>query len=549
MHSTESSGSISEMIAGMLDRTDRMNRTDRLSILLALLLLTGATGCGSRSVTLERPSSLPEELLPKRADLTVTPITALNSKRDDFGATMGLDTSLIFFTSNRIGAEGVHSIFWSTRTGTTWTVPAPAPAINSIESNGMPSISPGGEVMHFTGCDYGFGDCDIYRVASGLRGSVQKETVPWSIPRNLGSGVNGFYWDSQPSVSADGSILAFASNRPGGFGGRDIWLCLRAQDGGWGVPINAGAAINTVFDEITPWVAPDGRTLYFSSNGHPGIDGFDIYSVGLDPDGGLRITTEAENLGRPINSAAHDIAFSLSADGSRAFFSSTRSGGMGGYDLYEVSEAPFEVAPLGIVEGRVLDPGGRGLLAEVEVVNLRNGNVLGRFQTNPSTGTYRLIVRRGLRYAIVAEASGFLYNTALLEVPRTITTDTRYELTHRVQTMEGWVRLLVFFAPGSPILDLESSVDLDRAVSFLRANPEVRVEIGGHTDSEGSPEENERLSLDRAESVKAYMVGNRVDPKRIEVVGYGQTRPIAENTSPEGRALNRRVEMRILAGQ
>lgn len=522
-----------------------MDQTRLLYRLLLLPLILPSIGCGGGSVTLERPSSLPEALLPKRTDLVVTPMNGINSKRDDFGGTMGLDTTLLFFTSGRQGATGVHSIWWSRKTGDVWTVPALAAAINTPQSNGMPSISPGGEVMHFSGCDYGFGDCDLYRVTSGLRGSVQKETVPWSIPRNLGSGVNGFYWDSQPSISPDGSLLFFTSNRPGGFGGRDIWLCIRDQHGAWGVPINAGEAVNTPFDEVTPWIAPDCRTLYFSSNGHPGIDGFDVYSVGLEPDGGLRITTDAENLGRPINSAAHDIAFGLSADGSRAFLSSNRSGGLGGYDIYSVSEAPFEVEPLGIVEGRVVDTVGRGLLADVEVVNLGNGNVIGRFQTNPETGRYRLIVRRGFRYAVTAEAPGYLYNTRMLSVPSTIAPETRYELSHTLQTMAGWVELLVFFAPGSAILEIESSVDLDRAVTFMRANPGVRIEIGGHTDDSGTPEENRALSLERAESIKAYMVGNRIDPDRIDAVGYGATRPIAENDTEAGRARNRRVEMRV----
>ena len=524
-----------------------MDQTRLLYRLLLLPLTLLVVGCGGSTVTLERPSSLPEALLPKRTDLTIALWNGINTNRDDFGGTMGLDTTLLFFTSSRTGSLGLHSIWWSRRTGEAWTVPALAAAVNTAESNGMPSMSPGGEVMHFTGCNYGFGDCDLYRVTSGLRGSVQRETVPWSIPRNLGAGVNGLYWDSQPSISSDGSLLFFASNRPGGFGGRDIWLCIRAQDGGWGVPINAGEAVNTPFDEVTPWVAPDCRTLYFSSNGHPGIDGFDIYSVGLEPDGGLRITTEAENLGRPINSEAHDMAFSLSADGSRAFLSSTRSGGLGGYDIYSVSEAPFAVEALGIVEGSVVDTEGRGLLADVEVVNLGNGNVIGRFQTDPETGRYRLVVRRGFRYAVTAAAPGYLYSTQMLIVPPTLGSNTRYDLEHTLRTMEGWVELLVFFAPGSSILELESSVDLNRAVTFLQANPDLRVEIGGHTDSEGSPEENRILSQERAESIRAYMVGNRIDPDRIRAVGYGATRPIADNATEAGRARNRRVEMRVMS--
>lgn len=517
-------------------------RRETLLILLSVILI----GCGGPGTTLQRPAALPEAMLPKRADILVTPMTELNSVADDFGGTYGLDPNQIFFTSARKGATGKHSIFWSNRSGAAWSRPSLAPSLNTPQSNGMPSISPGGQVMHFAGCDFGLGDCDIYRVTSGLRGSVTKETIPWTVPRNLGLAVNGVFWDSQPSVAADGSLLVFSSNRPGGFGGRDIWISLRDQAGGWGPPINGGPAINTVFDEITPWIAPDCRTLYFSSNGHPGIDGYDVYAVGLDPSSGLQVVTTAENLGRPINSAANDIAFSLSADGSIALLSSNRSGGLGGYDLYSVSETPYEVEPLGIVEGRVTNSAGQGLIAEIEVIDLKNGNVIGRFRTEPQSGRYRLVLRRGFRYAITAEAPNYIYGTRMLSLPGSITSNTTYELEHTVQDMDGTIELLVFFSTGSAILELESSVDLERAARFLRENEEVRVEIAGHTDNVGDPAENRELSLERATSVRSWLVGNRIPTDRIDVVGHGATKPIATNETESGRARNRRVEMRIL---
>ena len=515
----------------------------RTSLLLLSVVLLG---CGGPGQTLQRPNAIPEAMLPKRADITVAAMTELNSPADDFGGGVGLDTDLIFFTSGRKGALGKHSVFWSRRSGGAWGTPSLAPVINTPESNGMPSISPGGQVMHFAGCDFGFGDCDIYRVTSGLQGNVAKETVPWTVPRNLGAGINGVYWDSQPSVAADGSLLVFSSNRPGGFGGRDIWISLRDQAGGWGPPINAGAAINTVFDEVTPSIAPDCRTLYFSSNGHPGIDGYDVYAVGLDPSAGLQVVTEAENLGRPINSAAHDIAFSVGVDGSVVTLSSNRSGGLGGYDLYTVSTTPYEIEPLGIVEGRVTNVEGQGLIADVEVVDLANGNVIGRFRTEPSSGRYRLVLRRGIRYAITAEAANYLYSTRMLSVPGLIASNTDYRVEHSVQRMDGTIELLVFFATGSSILEVESSVDLERAARFMRANEDIRIEISGHTDNVGDPEENRALSLERATAVRSWLVGNRIPSDRVDVIGYGETKPIATNETESGRARNRRVEMRIL---
>lgn len=535
----------------MITACDTGGRAKRggLPLLLRHLLLGALvpmlTGCFGSSNTLEAPAHLAPSQIPKRGDLTLTPMTALNSPRDDFGATMPLDSTLLLFTSGRIGAIGKHSIFWSRRSGGAWSAPAMADELNNTMSNGMPTIMPEGQTMYFAGCDYGFGDCDIYRVVSGIRGAVRVDAVPWTVPRNMGVETNGIYWDSQPTVSSDGSLLIFSSDRPGGLGGRDLWVSLREQDGTWGRPINAGGAINTPFDEVTPWIAPDCRTLYFASNGHPVLDGFDIFAVELECNGMIRVVSTVENLGVPINSEQDDIALSLSADGSRAFLSSNRRGGQGGYDIYELSAPPRAVAPLGIVRGTVRDMRDNPVLADIDVVDLHNGNVIGRFQTSAESGEYALVLRAG-SYAISAQAPAHLFDTKHLVVPMDMPADRDYRIAHELQGMRGWVRLLVFFEIGSSLLERESSIDLDRTVDFLLANPTLRIEIGGHTDNVGGVDAKLSLSLERAEAVKAYLVGNEIGPERIVVKGYGATAPIADNTTEEGRALNRRVEMRIV---
>ena len=532
--------------------TQQTKRKDHLGFLRALptmivfLLTIWTLGCSSSGETIDRPSNLPEEMVPVRTDISITNLTSLNSPRDDFGLTMSLDTSLVFYTSGRIEARGLHSIFWSRSTARGWLAPQLAVEVNNAESNGIPSITPGGQIMFFTGCTYGFGDCDLYRVASGLRGSVAEETTAWTIPRNLGLRLNGPYWDSQPSIAADGSMVVFSSDRPGGFGGRDIWISLREQDGSWGHPINAGRSVNTVFDEVTPWITPDCRTLYFASNGHPGLGEFDLYFVVLDPESGFSPVTSARNLGKPINSHNNDIAFSLSSDGFRAFFSSNRSGGLGGYDIYQLSEAPIAIDPLNIVHGVVTDSKGNPLFAEIEVTDLRTGNIIGRFQTEPETGEYALVLRRGGNYAITGEAPDYLFNSQQVSTPIDLPTN-RYDTLHHVlQPRKGWVRLLLFFNTGSNRLERESTVDLDRLTLFLKANPDIRVEIGGHTENTDSPQANRQLSLERAEAVKSYLVGNRIVAERIDVKGYGDTRPIVDNDTEEGQSMNRRVEMRVV---
>lgn len=515
--------------------------------LCALLLGSIIAGCTPRSgTTAVQGPTLPDEMLLRRTDIVATPMASLNSVRDDFGLTMPLDTTLVFFTSNRTGATGPHSIYWSRRSAGGWTKPETAVEVNNAQSNGMPAIVPDAESMYFAGCDYGFGDCDIYVVESGVRGSVKPETVPWTIPRNMGLAVNSSYWDSQPCIAADGSLLIFASDRPGGFGGRDIWICLRNQNGTWSRPLNAGHEINTVYDEVTPWIAPDSRTLFFASNGHPGVGGFDLFYVELDPESGIGPASAAVNLGQPINSTADDIALTVSSGGNEAFFSSNRSGGLGGYDIYQLSRPPVPVEPTAVVRGSVRDESGKPVFARVLVSSLSTGNIIGTFQTNPESGMYEIVLREGGDYAITAQAPNLLFHSNRITVPSGLSEKREFRTSHLLQPARNGTRLLLFFAPESTTLERESLVDLDFLVEFLKANADLRIEIGGHTDNVGDPDANRRLSLERARAVKAYLVGNRIGGERIDVKGYGDTRPIADNSTDEGRRANRRVEMNVL---
>lgn len=495
--------------------------------------------CGSSS-PIARPPRLSVDEVPKTSAV-LTPLRGINSKADDFGLTMPLDSTIAFFTSGRGEALGKHSIFYS-KTGTSgWTTPALAVVINNNNSNGTPAITPGGEAMYISGCDFGFGDCDLYRVDVGPRGTVPVETIPWSIPTNLGLRVNGTYWDSQPCISADGSTLYFSSNRPGGLGGRDIWLSRRAKDGSWERPVNAGEAINTSFEEVSPWVSPDGQTFYFSSNGHAGLGGFDVY--GVTNDRGISIV---ENLGTPINSTADEITFRLSANGSRAFVASNRRGGEGGYDLYEVSPVPAQLDPIMIVRGVVRDEHGKPIMASLQVTDLTSDLEMGTFTTNPEDGLYAIVLPRGYNYSLTTQAPGYLFSSQQLLVPSDLERNEERRMDFALQPINGVVRLLVFFNPNESGLQRESRSDLDRAAAFLQANTGIEVEIAGHTDNSGDPKAALELSRERAQAVKSYLVGNRIEADRIKVVGYGPAQPIADNDTEEGRAMNRRVEMRIV---
>lgn len=508
--------------------------------MMSATLLVAFAGCGGAVTVIKRPPLLSEKEV-TRIEATLAPLAELNSDGDDFGVTMPLDTTILFFTSSRNSGDENEMIYYARRSGGMWGAPLPAVEVNNGKSNGVPAITPGGETMYFAGDEYGFGDCDLYRVDIGPRGAVDKATIPWSVPMNMGLRVNGTYWDSEPCIAADGSVLYFSSDRPGGFGGRDIWVCRRGRDGAWETPLNAGEAINTSFDEITPWLSPDGQTLYFGSNGHPGLGGFDLYMATT-----VSGVTAIDHLGTPINSSSDDICLSLSADGRHAFMASNRSGGKGGYDLYAINPAPIRVDPLMFVRGSLRDASGKPVLGSVEVTDLTSDQIIGTFLTDPESGEYSLVLPRGYNYAVTAQAPGHLFSSRQVLAPRDLERDTLRRVDFTLAPIDGTVRLLVFFASNETKLQRESRNDLDRTASFLLANPSITVEIAGHTDNTGDAKAALTLSRERAQSVKSYLVGNRIPADRIKVVGYGSTQPITSNDTEEGRAMNRRVEMRIL---
>lgn len=523
----------------------RLPSTFRFSEVGIILLLLGGFlmgGCGGGGETVvQGQGPILRDSSVQRVDAVVRPISSLNTPNDEFGATMPLDTSMIIFTSTREGAK-LQRIYLARRGDNGWSAPDTVVVLNSENTNnGVPSITPGGESIYFAGDDYGFGDCDLYRADVGPRGAVAPEQPSWSIPSNLGLGLNGIYWDSEPCVSADGSLLYFSSNRPGGFGGRDIWVCRRKSDGSWDLPINVGEPVNTQFDEANPWLSPDNQTLIFSSNGHPGLGGFDLFKA--TEVSGVVVT---QHLGTPINSPADDIAFSLSSDGHHAFLSSNREGGAGGFDIYSVTPVPFDIDPIMIVRGEVRGADGAPIIAVLDVTDLTSDISLGRFTTDPETGLYSIVLPRGFDYGITAQAPNHLFTSQQVYVPKSLEEDDSRRINFQLRPITGTVRLLVFFKMNESSLLRQSTADLDRAVDFLRANDKVNIEIAGHTDNTGDPVRAQILSVERAQAVKSYLVGNRVRADRIKVVGYGPKQPIATNDTEEGRALNRRVEMRIL---
>ncbi|RYE51576.1 MAG: hypothetical protein EOP48_18025, partial [Sphingobacteriales bacterium] len=283
----------------------------------------------------------------------------INSVHRDYSPTVTADGARLIFCRNIADNE---DFFISYKSSGPWSAPvALSDNINTKNFNeGAQSISPDGSYLFFTGCNRpdGLGRCDIY--------VSRKEGEIWAKPFNLGAPVNSVYWDSQPSISPDGSTLYFVSNRPGGIGGYDIWQSMLKSDGYWTEPKNLGPEINTPYDEQTPFIHSDGKTLYFSSDGWPGMGGKDIYISRVNEKGEWR---RPENMGYPINTFNEETGLIVTPDGMQGMFSSNLKGGFGDMDIYQF-DLPQNKKPLPItyVKGIVRDKEtGKYLEAQVQV--------------------------------------------------------------------------------------------------------------------------------------------------------------------------------------
>ena len=387
----------------------------------------------------------------------------VNTADDEYVNMLSFDGSQLLLTRKAMMTSGIQkeSLVVSRRDGQRWMEPQPL-AIKNFPDDldlGAAFISADGKKLYLTGCGWGRDSgCDLY--VSEWHGSQ------WSEPRNVGDGINTRSWESQPCVSADGKELYFVSRRSGN---ADLYCARRNADGTWGVPQNLGAPINTQGTEMAPFLHPDGRTLYFSSDKHIGMGGFDLFMSRRDEDGQWQ---EPVNLGFPINTSGDEINFFVAADGKTAFISSVREGGYGGYDIYTF-ELPDEIRS-----------DSANYLSTVDVVELAVGD------------------------AVVLQNIQFEFNSSALTA--------------------------------------DSQAGIQMLTEFLQRNPELKVELAGHTDNVGNAQYNQKLSADRAESVRKALVDNGINENRLTARGYGATKPVAPNDTDEHRALNRRTEMTII---
>jgi OmpA-OmpF porin, OOP family len=416
-------------------------------------------------------------------------------------------------------------------------------AINTDMNEGTCSISADGRRLIFTSCAGrdSYGSCDLYE--------TRKVGNEWSTPKNLGPLVNTAAWESQPSLSADGRTLYFVSERRSGLGRRDIWFTTIDENGHWTKAMNAGTPINSEFDEMSPFIHVNNKTLFFATNAREGFGGYDVFFTEHDTIG----WSNPRNIGSPINN--HDDQFSLfiTADGKRAYYSheETKEDGRSYSKIFEaeIPEESWLKFRSNYVKGIVRDRETKQLLsARIELIDLATNKVESLVESDSVTGSYLMVLTQGAEYALYVTRPGYLFkslnfNYSEIKNFEPIILDVELD---KVRQGTAVVLNNIFFDVDKFDLKEKSKPELMKVIRFLNDNPALKIEIGGHTDNTGSTDYNVELSEKRATAVYRYLVENGIHPNRVRKKGYGPAHPVAENTSEEGRKFNRRIEFAIV---
>ena len=468
----------------------------------------------------------------------------INTREQEYSPAFAIDEQTMYIT-RRVGDLSDNrpneDIYYATKDGEDWTpIKNLGSPINTVENEGAFSVSADGHYIFFTSCSRpgGKGQCDIWLTID--------KNGRWSEPMNLQAPVNSKHWESQPSIASNGKVLYFTSDRPGGYGGTDIWKAHFGANG-WEKPVNLGPEINTSLDEQFPFIHSDNSTLYFSSEGHPGMGKSDLFITRLKPDGKW---DTPKNLGYPINSTGYDWNMIVTRDGSTAYYSSDNvTGGEGGLDIYSF-ELPEELRAkrVSYIKGLVIDAQTKKpLSANILLTPIDGGESTGTYADGVK-GQFLSPLKADERYALTIDKKGYLFHSEYFDMPN-LPSDKPFELTIELKKIEVGKSVVLnnlFFDTDQFFLKPESKSELTKFYEFLASNTEIHVEISGHTDNVGGASHNQVLSQNRAKAVFDYLIKEGISSDRITYKGYGDSSPISTNDTKEGRAINRRTEFRII---
>ncbi len=464
----------------------------------------------------------------------------INTELSEYSPSFNLDESTLIFTRQINGQEDLYQ---ATKLGEKYDV-SPISQINTRYNEGAQTIAGDGSRLIFTHCNerFGYGSCDLYQ-------SLRQQNT-WSEPKNLGPSLNTAGWESHPSLSEDGRTLYYATNRPGGFGGSDIWTTTLQDDQTWSQPSNLGPIVNTPGNERSPYIHADGTTLYYSSDGLGGIGGKDLYMTQKE----ATQWSFPKNLGAPINTPFDDNNLVVSTDGTYGYYSREDTLGQQ-RDLYRIS-IPVDLRPIPvtflrylILDSRTQDP----LMARLSIIDLDQNKEIKTLMSNKK-GVILSTVPLGKNLSLHAISEGFLFHSEHVFYPsfshgQKPFIDTLYlqPLINKEQDSNENKKPIVlkniFFDSGSATLKQESQGEIDLLANLMREHESIEIILTGHTDNVGDAQDNMALSLKRSQAVRQALIDSGIISGRIDAQGRGESEPIADNETPEGRATNRRTEL------
>jgi len=493
----------------------------------------------------------------------------VNTKDSEYFPTITVDGKTLLFTrrleDKRVEIYGEQEDFYVSNLSTfnTWETAIPMPKnINTLNNEGAPTIAADGRTLIFVACSdesgsygdnrKGKGSCDLFY--------TKRLGNQWVDPINLPGAINTGNWETQPSLSADGKTLYFVRRimTRGGRPDSDIYTSTMKDDGSWDTPVRLSNTINTPYMEESVLIHPDGRTLYFSSQGHRGMGGLDIFVSRMNDKGEWGIP---ENLGYPINTSADENSLLVSADGEIAFFASDRKGGFGKLDLYYfIMPEKFRPVKTLYFDGLVFDAvTKKPLPGKFSLVNMKTGKEVIKSEADQVNGTFTVSLPINEDYALSVSYPGYTFfsqnfNMTIADNQESFHMDVPMNPLSDIVTPRALKN--VFFDLDKATLRPESFVELNKLRDMLKASPTAKIEIGGHTDTQGDAARNLQLSEARAKTVKDYLIQQGIEASRLSSKGYGETMPIVsdetiskmtkESEKEKAHQENRRTEYKFV---
>lgn len=504
----------------------------------------------------------------------------VNSEYDDYNPVLHPNLDIMYFTSRRETDgkdrrfEGdnkfYENVFTSEQAGDVWKKAKILD--NKLDSKGNESvltISPDGNKIYLYNGNENGGDIMVSELKKGS----------WKSPKGISRRILTKDKETTIAFSPDGTEMFFVSNQDGTIGGMDLFYSKLDEKEKWSEPINMGAAINTIYDEEGVYWHPKEDKVYFSSQGHNSMGGFDVFVIERDEEG---MWSNPTNLGYPINSPNDDIFFKIDENGKQAYYSSVRDNGAGGKDIYKIIflgeekemklktedillawnykpvENMFYHDPVELkvdtalfMVGLVTDSktAEKIKLAKVEVIDLEESRVIATGLTD-TAGYYQVKIGKKKDYGVEVTAKDYLFFVTMAQLSQKQVVDSKIQANFQLDRIDVGAKMVlknIFFETNKAALKEESTAELQRVAGLLLDNPTIRLEISGHTDNVGSYRANQKLSEARAKSVVDYLVEQGVAEDRLEYKGYSFNQPIADNNTAEGRAQNRRVEFKVLS--